>query len=388
MISYEPLSGNPPDAAAQLRKAVARLPFRRIYLSPEAEDLPAARRALERLPGLPVHSAPSREGIPEEHRSRETLFITRPRGGTVGRCPGSRGHLCCNYLTVDIYLGCSLGCSYCIMKSYLNFEPLVVHADPGPAVERIRGIARDNPDRMIRVGSGETGDSLELDPIFGLTEEFIRGLADLPNVRFEAKTKTVFVDHLLDIPDKGGAVMAFSLNAREVQQAEEGEAASIDERLRAAERAVRAGYMAAFHFDPVIAYPDWREGYGETIGKLGRFPADRVAWISLGTFRYPPALKDRMDRRPYLYDEFVPCRDGKYRYLQRRRGEIYTFMKKEISGTLDVPVYLCMESSDIWRRVYGDMPLKMRDMHDIFTIARNADPPADSGASPGRKVVL
>lgn len=182
--------------------------------------------------------------------------------------------------------------------------------------------------------------------------------------------------------------MAFSLNAREVQQAEEGEAASIDERLRAAERAVRAGYMAAFHFDPVIAYPDWREGYGETIGKLGRFPADRVAWISLGTFRYPPALKDRMDRRPYLYDEFVPCRDGKYRYLQRRRGEIYTFMKKEISGTLDVPVYLCMESSDIWRRVYGDMPLKMRDMHDIFTIARNADPPADSGASPGRKVVL
>ena len=94
----------------------------------------------------------------------------------------------------------------------------------------------------------------------------------------------------------------------------------------------------------------------------------------------PVARRDRA--------RFVPCRDGKYRYLQRRRGEIYTFMKKEISGTLDVPVYLCMESSDIWRRVYGDMPLKMRDMHDIFTIARNADPPADSGASPGRKVVL
>jgi len=274
------------------------------------------------------------------------------------------------------------------MKSYLNFEPVVVYADPGPPLERIRRISAENPDRQIRVGSGETGDSLELDPVFGLTGEFIRGLADLPNVRFEAKTKTDFVDHLLDIPAKGGAVIAFSLNAREIHRAEEGEAASIDRRLRAAEKAVRAGYMTAFHFDPVIAFPGWREAYAATAGELGRFPADRVAWISLGTFRYPPALKDRMEKRPYLYDEFVPCRDGKFRYVQRRRAEVYAFIRDEILRRLDVSVYLCMESADMWRKVYGDVPMKMTGLHDIFKAARGTDPRADHGHSAGRKVAL
>jgi spore photoproduct lyase len=351
-------------------KVVRVLPFTRIYLVPEARELPAARRALERLSFLPVFQAASHRDIPAPHRGRETLFITSTRGQAVGRCPGSRGHVCCNYLTVDVYIGCSLGCSYCIMKSYLNFEPVTVYADPRPSIARIREIAAANPDRLVRVGSGETGDSLQFDPVFELSAEFIRGLADLPNVMFESKTKTDFVDHLLDIPDKGRAVIAFSLNARVVSEAEEQYAAGLEERLLAARRAVDSGYFTAFHFDPIIAFPGWEAAYGEVVDALAAFAPDRVAWISLGTFRYPGALKDRIGRRPYLFDEFVPCRDGKYRYLQRRRRRVYRWFLERIRAVCDAPVYLCMESADMWRGVYGASAVGNPRTRSLFTWAR------------------
>jgi spore photoproduct lyase len=274
---------------------------------------------------------------------------------------------------VDLYLGCTLGCSYCIMKSYLNFEPITVYADPAPPIAKIRELAKRNPDRMVRVGSGETGDSLLLDPLFGLTAEFIRGLSDLQNVYFESKTKTNFVDHLLDIPEKGNAVISFSLNAESFSQAEEGCSATIGERLAAAEKAAAAGYFLAFHFDPVVRFPGWEEAYGGVIDKLSRFDSERIVWISLGTFRYTPALKDRMQDRFFLYDEFVPCRDGKYRYLQKIRSGMYSCLTRKIKEVLDAPVYYCMESADIWKKTRGAGPLRLPRIRDIFNPIRQEE---------------
>jgi spore photoproduct lyase len=259
------------------------------------------------------------------------------------------------------------------MKSYLNFEPITVYADPSPSIQKIRGIAAENPDRLIRAGSGETGDSLQFDPIFELSTEFITACAALPNVMFECKTKPANVGQLLDIPDKGKAVIAFSLNAECVSRAEEEFAASLDERLAAAHKALEAGYLTAFHFDPIMGFPGWEEAYGETIRKLEAFPAEKVAWISLGTFRYPHALRERIGQRPYLYDEFVPCRDGKFRYLQRRRAKIYAWFLDALRKSCDAPVYLCMESADIWHKVYGRGAMGNPRTRNLFDWARLAD---------------
>lgn len=340
--------------------------FFQVYVTPEAIDLPAFQRALRCLGNLPITSVDTPEGVPLEHRNERTLFVTSSRGQTVGECPGSRGHICCNYLTVDLYLGCTVGCTYCIMKSYLNFSPLTVYADPQPSIQRIRSLALKNPHRILRVGTGETGDSLLLDPLFGLSREFIEGLSDLENVRFEMKTKTTHVDHLLDIPRKGHAVVAFSLNAPDLQE-EEGNSAPIAERIAAASRASRAGYGVAFHFDPIIRFPGWKESYTETLNLIRTLPEDKIEWISLGTIRYPPALRDRLEDRRYLYDEFVPCRDGKYRYLQKTRVEIYRWFISNLSQITRAPVYLCMESAAVWKAVYGAPPLKIGFLRDIFT---------------------
>ncbi|GAB4364010.1 MAG: hypothetical protein Kow009_00660 [Spirochaetales bacterium] len=338
----------------------------RIYLTPEAEHLPSVNRALRSLgqPDYRIVTAPAE--IPPEHQNQGTLFITSYRGQTVNKCPGSRGHLCCNYLTVDLYLGCSIGCTYCIMKSYLNFSPLTVYADPTPSLQRIRALAQRYPQRILRVGTGETGDSLLLDPLFELSRDLIEGVSDLPNVYLELKTKTTHTDHLLGIPQKGNAIIAFSLNAEEIRKTEEGTSASMEQRIEAAGRAARAGFGLAFHFDPIIRFEGWKERYLRTIEMLKKVPTDRIHWISLGTIRFTPALRDRMEDRSYLFDEFIPCRDGKYRYLQPVRIQMYRWFLEQLSPVTDAPIYLCMESVDVWKAVYGDLPMKIETFRDIF----------------------
>jgi spore photoproduct lyase len=334
--------------------------FHHAYVEAGVEKSVAADRARTFLgSALSLKVIPDREAIPEEHRNHHTLFVARSPRGMFKRCPGTRGHLCCNYLTIDLYAGCTLGCSYCIMKSYLSFSPITIYAELTPAVEALRSVAKENPERTIRVGTGEVGDSLLYDPIFRLSEELIAGVADLGNVRLELKTKSDNVDHLLRVEPKGGAVIAFSLNPQDLIDREEGWAASLEARLAAAERASAAGYGVAFHFDPIIRVERWRELYEEVVRRLSPFRERDVAWVSLGTVRFTKALREKIDDRPYLYDEFFPSRDGKLRYLQKERVAVYRAMRGWIEEHLDAPVYMCMESEAVWRRGFGGVPAEL-----------------------------
>jgi spore photoproduct lyase len=347
--------------------------FTRLYAERALAGSPSLEQALMRLKGLPVSFVEDKNGIPVEHRNPRTLFLSRPRGRTVTRCPGSPGHLCCNYLTVDLYLGCNLGCAYCILQSYLNFAPLTVYLDPGPTLERLVRLAEANPGRLLRVGTGELGDSLLLDPLFRLSETMIRALAPYPNVSLELKTKTANVDHLLGIEAKGNAVIGFSLNPPSQIRAFEGHASPLPERLEAARRSAQAGFRVSFHFDPIIAGPRAEEEYRGVARELAGFSAGSVAWVSLGTFRYPVELKERMALRELLYAEFVPCRDGKYRYLQMVRSRLYRALLQELRRNLDAPVYLCMESPAVWRNVFGRLPREMPELRAIFSRIRHTE---------------
>ena len=339
---------------------------RQVYVQRSAEATEAVAMARSYLEKIDFHLVDDEGDIPAEHLSGTTIYLCLHKGNPVGRCPGSQGHLCCNYHTVDLYAGCGLGCTYCIMRSYLNFSPVTVYVDPEPSIAEVRALAQRDPTTSLRVGTGEIGDSLLYDPAFRLSERFIRGLSDLGNVHFEMKTKTDLVDHLLDIPNKGNAIIGFSLNPEEIGRAEEGISSPVDARIDAARRAVEAGYRTSFHFDPVFKRPDWREIYLPFIERLKGFAAGKVAWISLGTFRYPPKLKDQIAKRPYLFDEFVPSKDGKYRYLQRTREEMYRELVGHLRRTTDAPLYLCMESTAVWKRVFGALPNEIDGLGDIF----------------------
>jgi spore photoproduct lyase len=350
------------EGSGRLERALARLG----PLAPASASAPTTDAAA-RGDTPPVRWVEPGQRIPPRDLNHSTLYLRAPRGRPVGRCPGSPGHLCCNYLTADLYEGCPLGCAYCIMRGYLNSAPLVVHLDPEPLIHRVTEIARLNPGRTVRVGTGELGDSLLLDPVFQLSRELIAAFAGLPNLVLELKTKTDAVGHLLDLEPKGNTVIGFSLNPDRLVRRYDGAAAGLDRRLEAARRAARGGYRVSFHFDPIFRVPDWPDRYAEVIQALAGFPASRIAWISLGTFRYTPRLKGMLGERDFLLEEFVRCRDGKYRYVQRTRSRMYRWLLERIRERTPAPVYLCMESPAVWRNVFGRIPPEIPGLSDIFS---------------------
>jgi len=329
---------------------------------------PITERVLARFPDVPYNiinsgnsnitgQKPDMESITIGKRM---LFLQRSRAPFIERCPGSKNTLCCNYFVANIAVNCHFDCTYCYLQSYLNTQNITVNTnlhDFFAELEALAGISREHD---LRIGTGELADSLALDEITGFSTEIVPFFSKFDNLLLELKTKGDFVDNLLLLDPKGRTVIAWSLNPQNIIDTEEYKCASLKERLAAARRCRNAGYKLAFHFDPVILHDGWEKNYRDVVDMMLDYvhPED-ILWISLGVLRFTPAgktvIRKRFPKTNIIYDEMVQCEDGKLRYIQPVRTEIY---KKMRSWILDKSpktfVYLCMETPAVWNRVYGE----------------------------------
>ncbi len=340
-----------------------------IWIERSVADTPLARRVLAAAPrarveivedGLPLHERFDTDA-PAIERGKRTLIVARQKGVFLKSCPCSPGVVGCGYEVLNSANNCSMGCSYCILQHFLTNPALVVYANIEDLASELDRIFRDDPDRAMRVGTGEFADSLELEPATGYGAALVRAFARWPGAVLELKTKTDFVDSLIGLPP-GRTVVAWSVNPPRIVREEEKRTATLDERLAAARRVQAAGDRVGFHFDPIVHYAGWREDYRALVDRVAEaVEPRRTAWFSLGAFRYPPALKTPMRRRyprtPLLDGEFVPGEDGKMRYFQPIRVELYRAIAERLRERFPrAAVYLCMETEDVWRRVFGRTP--------------------------------
>jgi spore photoproduct lyase len=306
--------------------------------------------------------------------AKKKLFLTRHKGEFLKKCPGSDGQVCCNYFVINFASNCPMDCSYCYLQEYLaensalkvfsNVDDLLVEAEE--LLSKHRGF-------FFRIGTGEITDSLALDPYIGFSREVVPFFADQPNVLLELKTKSDCVDGLLDLDPKDRIVVSWSMNPQRVIDLDEHGTASLDERLRAAHRCQQAGYRLGFHFDPMVEYLGWERDYEEMLEKtFATVEWRRISWLSMGVLRNTPGLKRTMrDRFPssrLLTGEQVLCPDGKLRYFQPLRVEMYRKMLGWIRRAAPtVKVYLCMESKDVWEQVFGFAPSCEKELGSQLT---------------------
>jgi spore photoproduct lyase len=352
--------------------------FSRIFISSPALHDEITRRTLSHYRHLPVDTVENDERLLKKISSqslsegKKTLWLTHFKGQFLKPCPGTaRSYRCCNYLVINETTNCPIDCSYCILQGYIDRTVITVYTNTDKILQEIESVSQLNPGRILRIGTGELTDSLALDPVTGLVSRLIDQIQTLPNVLLELKTKTDHIGHLAGLPT-GKVILSWSVNPEELVKAEDHKAASLAKRLAAAKKATDLGFKIGWHLDPILHYKGWESGYRNLIKQLAQqAETSQIAWISLGSFRFPPALKEiirqRFPRTPILAGEQIIGLDGKIRYLKPLRLEMYRIIVETIRQELgDVYIYFCMESDDVWQKVLGRDPADNLDVDWYF----------------------
>lgn len=352
-----------------------------IYIDDSAYPYPKTWDIVEKLPQVPVRRIRDKsevlEGLENSGKrvaaGKQLLFLTTQRGRFFKKCPGTKGQICCNYYVVNFATNCHLDCSYCILQGYYENNPCITFfVNVDDLLHELEQVFAEDPYQMYRVGTGEFTDSLAMDEITEFSKIVVPFFAEHQNATLELKTKADTIDHLLDLNHQGRTSVAWSVNTLRMIASEEPKTATLDERLRAAARCQEAGYTIGFHFDPMFYYPDWEQEYHQVVERLfDAVDPSNISWISLGGFRYSPELKPIIRRRfpksQILSGEFVTCADGKMRYLKPLRLEMYRSMLAKIKQYgRHIPVYLCMDSQQVWKQVYGWTPHCDHDLSHLF----------------------
>jgi spore photoproduct lyase len=345
-------------------------PERLLIEKPVAENR-LVQRILAALQDVPVDWVDRLKDDPTS-RNGKVLEIVKFQGRFIKPCPGTRFYTCCGYQILNLGVQCFLGCTYCILQAYFPNPNLRLFGNLEDMWQQLEEHLQSSPRRVHRIGTGEFTDSLLLDPLTRMTEDLVPFFAAQPNAVLELKTKTTQVDLLESLDHRGHTIVAWSLNPSSLIASEEAATATLEERLEAARRCQEWGYRLAFHFDPLLVYPDWQNGYSEVVDQLSSAvdPGD-IAWISLGTLRFMPSLKpiirQNHPRSTILEEEFIPGLDGKMRYFRDLRVEMYGYLSRMLRNWhKDLCIYLCMESNDIWRESLGFDPAECGGLSDIL----------------------
>jgi spore photoproduct lyase len=299
-------------------------------------------------------------GHDPQSRGKQVLLLTSNKGAFIKQCPGTRDYLCCGYQILHFGAYCTMDCSYCILQSYfhppllhyfVNHDDLMTELDLKLALPEIQ-----------RIGTGEFTDSLIWEAWSDLTTQLIQCFAGQDRAVLELKTKTTTIAHLKDLVSNRKTIVGWSLNTPHIIATQERGTTSLKARLKAAAQCQAWGYPLAFHFDPMVIYPGCEEAYRSVVEMLFQYvSADNVVWISLGTMRFMPDLKNIIQQRfpqsDIIYGEFITGLDGKMRYFKPLRIGLYSRMVQWIRELApSVTTYLCMEDEPVWEQSHGFLP--------------------------------
>lgn len=293
---------------------------------------------------------------------KNCLLFLEEKGKIFKPCPGTNNLRCCNYTVIDTGINCPFDCHYCFLQFYLNFYVNTLYVNVIDRLQEKENFFR-NLKNYLRIGTGEFTDSLVFDDIICYSTYLIDFFEKYKNVVLELKTKSNKIENLLNQKKMSQTVISYSLNTDRIIENIEKKTIPLDERILCLKKISDCGYNVGFHFDPLIVYENCLKEYDEMLTKIfdANINEKKIVWISLGAFRYNSRLKpivfERFNDIDLFTGEFVQCADEKYRYFQKIRIDMYNFIIKKIRHKYKkVFLYLCMESSSVWKNTLGWFP--------------------------------
>lgn len=305
---------------------------------------------------------------------KNTVREVPKMGESMGSCATlNKKYLCCNVHVLRSVHNCPFECSYCFLQNYLNDGTTKIVDDTDALMDEVKAKIHNEPSKLFRIGTWELGDSLALDLKTGQAAKLIMEFARLKNAVLELKTKSDRVDQILDIEHRQKTIVSWSLNTDYVISSEESGTASLDRRIASIQKTVDAGYLIGLHFDPMIYHDGWEDRYSQLVRELfSNVPAERVAWISLGSLRFNPEMKKKIENNypdsRLTSAEMVLGDDAKVRYVKPLRIQMYKLLNEELNKHISQInlLYLCMERWDMWDKVFGYHPESIGHLDSIF----------------------
>ncbi len=328
-------------------------------LSALPRDVPVAHVADAREATRPIAGARDPFGA-----GKRRLVIARRKTPFLMPCPaGSSKFACCGYLVLTLASNCPMDCSYCFLQEYLADNPAFqVYANFTDSFDELDRLCANAHGRSFRVGTGELADSLAFDSLTGISRDVIEFFATRENLTLELKTKTDEIENLPGIDPRGRVLVSWTLSPDAIYRSSEHLTASPTARIAAARAVLDAGYRVAFHFDPLIAYPDAERDYLSLIDELlDTVPPKQISFVSMGGLRMTPRLRgaarSRFPSDPMLCGEDVLASDGRFRTFTPLRLSLFRALAERFRRAgANLPAYLCMEPASVHEHVFGAAP--------------------------------
>jgi spore photoproduct lyase len=344
-----------------------------VFIEHGCAGFPLATRILGAIPrDVPVtHVGDAREAARPDAAACDPFGAGKRRLVIAGRktpflmpCPaGSSKFACCGYLVLTLASNCPMDCSYCFLQEYLADNPAFqVYANFTDSFDELDRLAESARGRSFRVGTGELADSLAFDSLTGISRDLIDFFATRESLTLELKTKTDEIENLLNVDPRGRVLVSWTLSPDAVYRSSEHLTASPSARIAAARAVLDAGYRVAFHFDPLIAYPNAERDYVSLIDELlDTLPAKQISFVSMGGLRMTPRLRgaarSRFPSDPMLCGEDVLAADGRFRTFTPLRLSLYRAMTERFrKAGATLPAYLCMEPASVHEHIFGAAP--------------------------------
>jgi spore photoproduct lyase len=342
--------------------------IKKIYITKECSDYPLASEIIKNSGAevevtddlLPLMKEISESKDPQS-KGKEILILAKNRGDFLKKCPGTKYYRCCNYQILHVGSFCPMDCSYCILQTYFH-PPVISFFLNQEKMEKELKERVFSSNKIWRIGTGEFTDSLVWDEFFNYSKYLVNIFKSQKRAILELKTKTVNIENLLDLDHNNKIILSWSLNTPKVISEDERNTTTLEQRLEAASVCEKKGYKLAFHFDPIIIYPGAAEEYKKAVRKIFEYVSpENIVYISIGTFRFMPDLKDiikkRFEKSKIWCGEFFPGTDNKMRYLKPLRIDIYKQIHDEFMKIdKNLCLYFCMEDDVVWERVFGYEP--------------------------------
>ena len=310
------------------------------------------------------------------NKTSNALALKVHKGEFARACPATKSpYLCCQYEIISPFQNCTIGCHYCVLQQYLSENCNVVYVDTENIVDEALARYQTLNRKLIRVGTGELGDSLLFEPWTLEGVRLAQAFSKYDHIMFELKTKTVNIETLLEIEPPKNCVIAWSLNPQTLIDKYEPLASSLEERIAAAKIVSEKGYRIAFHFDPIIEIENGEQLYAEVIKQLSEnLSAEKIAWISMGTLRFPPEFSETISAKYHnsklFSGEMIRSLDSKIRYLRSLRINLYKWVATPLQKYLPhVFKYMCMEQATVWQKVFGAAPCDNEELDAWFAAA-------------------